>query len=112
MHGYAKGNSDDKRVISSYLLHLDINNFYGWAMSRGFEWEEDLFQFNESFIKNYDEKGDSRYFFEVDVEYPKKLFNNHKDLPERKTSGKVKKLVCDIQDEEKYVVHIRPLKKH
>ena len=84
MHGYAKANSDDKRVISSYLLHLDTNNFYGWAMSRGFEWEEDLFQFNESFIKNYDEKGDSRYFFEVDVEYPKNYLIIIKIYPKEK----------------------------
>ena len=54
-----------------------------------------------------------RYFFEVDVEYPKKLFSSHKDLPylpERRKLEKVEKLVCSIEDKEKYVIHIRALK--
>ena len=32
-----------------------------------FEWIEDAFQFNEDFIMDYNEKGDDRYFPEVDV---------------------------------------------
>ena len=55
------------------------------------------------------------YFLEVDIEYPKKLFNSHKDLPflphKKKKIGKVEKLVCTLEDKEKYVVHIRALKK-
>ena len=47
----------------------------------GFEWVKNLSKFNEDFIKNYDENSDKRYFLEVDVEYPKTLFNSHKDLP-------------------------------
>ena len=46
-----------------------------------FKWVEDLSEFNESFIKNYDENRDRGYFLEVDVEYLKNLFNSHKDLP-------------------------------
>ena len=49
----------------------------------------------------------------MDVEYPKTLFNSHKDLPfllERKKIKKVEKLICSIEDKEKYVVHIRALK--
>ena len=52
-------------------------------------------------------------FPEVDVEYPKKLFDSHKNLlflPERKKIRKVEKLVCSIEDKEKYVIHIRALK--
>ena len=40
------------------------------------------------------------YFLEVDVEYPKKLFNLHMDLPFLPEINKVKKcnkLVCTIQ---------------
>ena len=55
-------NDYDKDIESSYLEYLDANNLYGWAMSQklpvhGFEWikEDDLSQFNESFIKNYGE---------------------------------------------------------
>ena len=67
-------------------MHLDANNFYGWAMSQklpvdGFKWVEELSNFNERFIKSYNENRDKGYFLEVDVEYPKKLFNLHKDLP-------------------------------
>ena len=47
----------------------------------GFKWVKDLPKFKESFIKNYDENSDKGYFPEVDVEYPKILFNLHKDLP-------------------------------
>ena len=50
---------------------------------------------------------------EVDVEYPKNLFNLHCGLPflpERKKIEKCKKLVCNIHNKENYVVHIRALK--
>ena len=80
----------------------------------GFEWMEQLSEFDKRFIKNYDENSDKGYIFEVDVEYPKNLFNLHRDLPllpERKTIKKCKKLVCNIHDKETYVVHIRALKK-
>ena len=59
------------------------------------------------------ENSDVGYFLEVDVDYPKKLFGFHKDLPflpKRKKLEKVEKLVCDIEDKEKYVIHIRALK--
>ena len=53
----------------------------------GFKWVEDLSQFNEYFIKNYEESSNKGYVLEVDIEYPKKLLSLHKDflfLPERK----------------------------
>ena len=67
----------------------------------------------KSFIKNYDENSNTGYFLEVDIDYPKELFNLHKDLPflpERKKVNKVEKLICSIEDKEKYVIHIRVLK--
>ena len=72
-----------------------------------------LSKFNEDFIKNYDENSNKGYFLEVDIDYPKELFNLHKDLPflpERKKVNKVEKLICSIEDKEKYVIHIRALK--
>ena len=69
--------------------------------------------FNESFIKNYDENSDKRYVLEVDIEYPKTLFNLYKDLPFLPKRGKInkcKKLICSIENKEKYVAHIRALK--
>ena len=74
---------------------------------------EELSEFDERFIKNYDENSDEGYFLEVDVEYPKNVFNLHCDLPflpERKKIEKYKKLVCNIHNKENYVVHIRALK--
>ena len=72
-----------------------------------------LSKFNEDFIKNYDENSNKGYFLEVDIDYPKELFNLHKDLPflpERKKVEKVEKLICSIEDKKKYVIHIRALK--
>ena len=81
--------------------------------ANGFKWVEKLSRFNEIFIRNYDENSDKGYFLEWDVDYPKKLFNLHKDLPflpERKKVNKVEKLICNIEDKEKYVMHIKVLK--
>ena len=110
----------DKDIESSFLEYLDANNLHGWAMSQklpvdGFKWikEDDLSKFNKIFIKNYNENSDKGCILEVDVEYPKNLHNLHSGLPflpERKRIEKVKKLVCSIEDKEKYVVHIRALK--
>ena len=75
--------------------------------------KEELSNFNEDFIKNYDENGNIGYFLEVDIDYPKELFNLHKDLPffpESKKVNKVEKLICSIENKEKYVIHIRSLK--
>ena len=107
--------NNDKNIESSYLEYLYANNLYGWTISQklpvdGFEWVEDLSKFNQSFKKNYDENSDKGYVSEVDVEYPKKLYNLHKGLPflpERKKTVKCNKFVCTIQDKENYVVHIR-----
>ena len=47
-----------------------------------FMWYDDyLSNFNKEFIKNCDENSDEGYFLEVDIEYPKKLWSSHKELP-------------------------------
>ena len=73
IHRYAKANNKymknyDKDIISSYLMYLDANNLYGWAMSQklpvnGFKWVKNLSKFNEILIRNYDENSDKGYFF-------------------------------------------------
>ena len=80
IHRYTKANNRymknyDKNIISSYLMYLGANNLNGWAISQklpvnGFKWVEELSQFDEDFIKSYDEDSNKRYFLEVDVEYP------------------------------------------
>ena len=65
------------------------------------------------FIKNYNEDRDRGYFLEVDVDFPKILFNSHEDLPflpKTEKLEKVEKLVCSIEGKEKYVIHKRSLK--
>ena len=105
IHTYAKANNKymknyNEDTISSYLMYLDADNLYGWAMSQklpisGFKWVEKLSRFNERLIKKYNENSDIGYFFKVDIDYPKELFNVHKDLPfltEKKKLINVKKL--------------------
>ena len=70
----------------------------------GFKQVEDFPQFKETFIKHYYKNSDKGYFLEVDFEYPKKLFNFHRDLPflpESKKTGKYIKLLCDFPDNTK-----------
>ena len=78
----------------------------------GFKWVKELSKFVEHLVKDYDENSNKRYFFEVDVEYPKNLFNLQSDLPflpERKKIKKCSKPVCNIHHKENYAVHIRAL---
>ena len=110
------GKEYNKNIEPSYLMYLDANNLYGWAMSiklpvYGFKWVKDLSKLNESFTKNYDKNSDKEHFLEVDLKYPKKLFNGVAHfLRERKKIEKCNKLVCTVQDKENYIVHIRLLK--
>ena len=67
----------------------------------GFKWVEKLSRLNERFIKNYNENSDIGHFLEVDIDYRKKVFSPHKDLPflpERKEVNKCEKLTCSIED--------------
>ena len=93
IHRHAKVNNKymknyDKDIASSYLAYLDASNLYGWAMSqklpiKGFKWVEKsrLTRFIVRFIKNFNENSDLGYFPEEDIDYPKELFNLHKELP-------------------------------
>ena len=47
--------------------------------SNHFEWIEDTSQFNEDFIKSYNEERNEGYFLKVDVQYPEKLHELHND---------------------------------
>ena len=73
IYRYAKANN---KYMKNYehIQYWDVNNLYGWAMSQNppannFEWIKDTSQFNQDFIKNYNEASDEGYFLEVDVQY-------------------------------------------
>ena len=125
---YAKANNKymkiyDKNEESSYIQYLDANNLYGWAMSKklptnGFKWidnnETAKHVIIEDYIKTYNENNNNKgYILEVDVKYPKRLHELHSDLPflsERMKVNKCKKLVCNLFNKKKYVVHTNALK--
>ena len=125
VHWYAKANNKymknhDKSKKSSYIQYsaFDANSLHPWAISQklptgGFKWAQNLLKFNEEVIKNYDEDSDKRNILEVDGEYSKNLNCSHSDLPflcEGMKINKCSKLVCNLYDKNKYVVHIRSLK--
>ena len=125
IHRYAKANNKymknyNKDEESSYIQYLDANNLYGWAMSKklpvnGFRWLDsyEINEINEEFIKNYNENDNKGYIMEVDVRYPGSLHVLHSDLPflpERMKIDKFNKLVCNLFNKKKYVIHINSLK--
>ena len=117
---FAKANNKymknfDEKQKSRFLVYLDANNLYGWAMSQPlpvgeFEWmsEADLENW-ENFVK---EEGKG-CILEVDLLYPKELHDLHNDFPlapEILTLGKVEKLTQNLRDKKGMVLHGRNLK--
>ena len=77
------------------------------------EWIEDTSQFNEDFIKNYNEERNEGYFLEVDIQYPEKLYELYNYLPflsERMKFKKLENLVTNIYNKTEFVIHIGNLK--
>ena len=122
--------------LNSYILYLDANNLYGWAMSQPlpvgeFKWmtEEQLNQFDITQVLDDALVG---YILEVDLEYPSSLHDLHNDYPlgpeamkinpemlspysqqlaeKLGPSGTVEKLVPNLQTKQHYVLHYRNLK--
>ena len=108
-HQYAKANNKhikdyDENKESSYLKYWNIAMLQKLPINK-FEWIEETSQFNEDFIKNYNEESDEGYFLDVYVEYPEKLHELHNDLPflpERNKIKKVEKLDTNLYDKNKY----------
>ena len=120
---YAEANNKymkdfDKTKPSTFIQYLDANNLYGWAMSQklpthGFKWMDiDI----PSVLKLL-EKKDTKigYIFEVDLEYPVSLWEEHNDYPlapERIKINKVDKLVPSLLPKTHYVLHYKNLKQY
>ena len=78
----------------------------------GFKWT-DNYEINEEFITSYNENDNKGYILEVDIKYLKRLHELHSDLPflpERMKIDKCNKLVCNLFNKKKYVIHINSLK--
>ena len=102
----------------TYLKYLNVNSLFEWEIPQnflvnGFKWVENTSQFYKNFMKSYNEDSDEGYFPEVDVQYPKKLydlFNNLLFLPERMKIEKIEKLLAQLHDKKECFIHIRNLK--
>ena len=138
---YGKANNKymskyDENMPSKYIMYLDANNLYGWAMSQylptgGFKWLTEK-QINKINLAQYNEDSNKGLLIEVDLEYPKELHDLHNDYPlaaERVcvnnnmlskyckriaakyniSTGLVSKLIPTLSNKEKYVLHYRNL---
>ena len=130
------GDYDDSQP-SSYLIYLDANNLYGWAMcqflpTHGFHWldQDEVESFDVSSVADDASEG---FILEVDLEYPSHLHDTHNDYPlapERMKitdsmlspyaksvlqdlnlpSTSTEKLVTNLNNKKNYVIHYRNLK--
>ena len=114
-HRHAKANNEyvgaefDPTMKFKFILYLDVNGIYSWAMSKslstsGFEWMTD------------DEIDDWKHrscILDVDLEYPEDLQNLHNDYPlapERVEIGNVEKLITNLINKTNYGVHYENIK--
>ena len=126
----------DEKAPSKYIMYLDANNLYGWAMSQylpngGFRWMTEK-QINNINLSKYSENSKKGLILEVDLAYPKELHDLHNDYPLAPekikvnkdmlsnycqeiadkfnvSTGLVHKLMPTLSNKEKYVLHYRNL---
>jgi hypothetical protein len=124
----------DKNQKSSFIMYLDANNLYGWAMSQllpigKYRWANPE-DFDLKKIMNLSEKSKKGYIFEVDINIPKEkhdYFNSYPPCPEStygyyskhtqdimdlydiNQGSQVKKLIPNLNNKTKYVTHYRNL---
>ena len=101
----------DSTKPSTFIQYLDANNLYVCAMSEkptthGFKWLKDLTV--EKVIKILNQRVTNRgYIFEVDLEYPEKLWESHNDYPIAQ-----EKLVGNFYPKSHYVLEYQNLKQY
>ena len=120
---YGKANNKymkdfNKSELSKYLMYVDANNLYGWAMSQklpvhSFKWmsnKEIENIFNNQIVQVWNK---NPCILEVDLIYPEELHDLHNDYPlcpERVECDKgVKKLIPNLRHKNNYVVHYKTL---
>ena len=132
---YMKDYNKDKP--SKYIMYLDANNLYGWAMSQylptgGFKWLKQN-KIDNLDLGKYNEQSKKGLILEVDLEYPNELHDIHNDYPLAPekvkvtenmlsnyckkiadkyniSTGLVHKLIPTLSDKKNYVLHYRNLK--
>jgi len=90
---YAKANnkymqSYNPAEPSRYIIYLDANNLYGWAMTKplphdSFQWVDDdiVKSWDEDYIMSIPENREFGYIFEVDLDYPAEFHDEDNDYP-------------------------------
>ena len=87
IHDNVKANNkymkDHKNKESSYLKYQNVIIYMvGQCLcceklpANNFEQIEETSQFNENYLKNYNEESDEAYYLEVDVQYPQNFYMN------------------------------------
>ena len=106
----------NKNKPSKYLMYLDANNLYGCAMSEklpthGFKWLTGGEM--EKIYENRHNLNKMPCILEVDIYYPKELHDKHNDYPlcpeKVKCKNGVEKLIPNLRDKKKYVLHYKNL---
>ena len=75
----------DEKAPSKYIMHLDANNLYGWAMLQylptgSFRWLTEK-EINKIDLAKYKEDSKKGVILEVDLKYPQELHDLHNDYP-------------------------------
>lgn len=119
-HRYSKANNKymvnyNSKEPSNFLLYLDANNLYGWAMSEylplnHFSWVDKNID-----VLSIPDDSPLGYILEVDIKYPPEIHDIHSDLPltplnEIPPGCKGKRLLTTLHNKSKYVIHYRNLK--
>ena len=106
----------NKNKPSKYLMYLDANNLYGCAMSEklpthGFKWLTGGEM--EKIYENRHNLNKIPCILEVDIEYPENLHDLHNDYPfcpeKVKCKNGVEKLIPNLRNKKKYVLHNKNL---
>ena len=75
----------NEKAPSKYIMYLDANNLYGWAMSQylptgNFKWMTDK-EISKIDLRKYKADDKKGLILEVDLEYPQEQHDIHNDYP-------------------------------